>query len=128
MGATTALTKSRDKENMKRINHYNYLERCLPAFLDKHVKGGFQCYCGIIGAHGDKGYGYQYEWEKAGIPFEKGMMLYLLSYCYPFSEQVRKTPTGFKKPSEWVVENYAKFKDELPDATDADISIFDKGD
>lgn len=95
------------------MSHYDYLYENLPNFLDKYARGGFQCYTGIISAHGDKGYSYSNTWEQYGIPFEHGMMLYILSYCFPFSQEVRETKKGWVSPEQWVIDNYNKFKSDL---------------
>jgi hypothetical protein len=66
---------------------------------------------GSISAHGDKCYGYQARWEKAGIPFEHGVALYLLTYQHPYCDQVRQTKDdGFVSPAEWVESKYPEFK------------------
>jgi len=94
-------------------NHYDYLEKHLPTIF-KTVGINWDWNGGIIGAHGDKGYCYKNKWEKAGIDFCHGMVLYLMTYCQPYSDDVRQTKEGFKDPSEWVIENYNKFKNILP--------------
>jgi hypothetical protein len=69
---------------------------------------------GIVVAHGDKGYCYSDEWEEHGIPFHEGMVVYLLSYLAPWGNEVRNTDHGFVDPKEWVIDNYDKFKDDIP--------------
>jgi hypothetical protein len=90
---------------MSDINHYDYLDKNFFDFLRKlglsedTIEGN----CGIVRAHGDKGYGYRYFWEEKGIPFHKGMALYLLSYIRPFSKTCRETEKGWVDPGKWVV-------------------------
>jgi hypothetical protein len=93
-------------------NHYDYLNKHLKVFFDAL---GIPYSPGIIGAHGDKAYGYRGEWKDAGIPFHKGVAVYLLTHENPFSKEVRDTPNGWVAPVDWVVQNYHRFKDKLPD-------------
>jgi len=89
-------------------NHYDWLEKYLPDFFKKQGLD-FKNYCGIISAHGDKCYSYRAIWHSYNIPFEHGIAIYLLSYCFPFSEEVRNTKNGWVKPDQWVVNNYDRF-------------------
>ena len=58
----------------------------------------------MIGAHGDKVYGYCDEWEEKNIPFYHGALLYLLTYIE--SEMV-----GYKKSqsTEFVIDKYQHY-------------------
>ena len=80
-----------------------------------NVKGGWEWNAGLVSAHGDKGYGYRSYWKENGIPFAKGMAVYLLSYCSPYAEEVRDGPDQWVDPKQWVVDNYSRFKDILPE-------------
>lgn len=55
----------------------------------------------MIGAHGDKVYGYCDEWEEKNIPFYRGALLYLLTY-------IESEMGGYKKSqsSEFVINKY----------------------
>jgi len=75
-----------------------------------------QSYLGMITAHGDKCYGYRAEWDAAGIPFEHGVAIYLLTYCSPYSKESRETEEGWVDPWRWVIANYERFKPHLPPA------------
>lgn len=58
-------------------------------------------------AHGDKCYSYKYKWRKHGVPFERGVFIYLLTYSHPFyAAQVRETTTGWVYPEHWVIWYY----------------------
>ena len=92
------------------ISHYKYLEAVLPTFFPK-VGISWDWNGGVIGAHGDKGYGYKGRWEKAGIPFYHGMALYLMTYCNPYSKELGDDRS---QAWQWVIDNYPKFKDLLP--------------
>jgi hypothetical protein len=100
------------------MSHYKWLDVNLKQFfanvgIDMERGNG-----GIISAHGDKGYSYRDEWERAGIPFEHGMAIFLLSYITPFANEVRDTPGGWVPPVKWVLANYRgghKFIEKLPD-------------
>lgn len=94
-------------------NHYKYLDLVLPDFFKK-VGINWDWNADIVGAHGDKGYGYKDKWEKHRIPFHKGMAVYLMTYCRPYAKEVRETEQGWVDPSDWVIENYEKFEHFLP--------------
>lgn len=91
-------------DNFK-LSHYDYLELVLNNFW-KHVFGKSlrdTWNAGIIGAHGDKGYGYKRNWEKAGVPFNHGMLLFLLTY----TSELGDTPKH--ESCQWVINNYQKY-------------------
>jgi hypothetical protein len=94
------------------MNHYKFLEANIETFfksvgLDKHQ------HIGLIVAAGDKCYGYKSKWETAGIPFEHGVMLYLLTYTNLYEKEVRETSDGWVDVSKWVIDNYMRFKPHL---------------
>jgi hypothetical protein len=97
----------------KVTNHYIWLEKNLSNFM-KSLEIHPLRYSGLITAHGDKCEGYKSAWEKAGIPFEHGVALYLLSHIKPYSGEVRQTSTGWVDIKQWVIDNYPRFKDCLP--------------
>jgi len=95
-------------------SHYDWLEEHLPEIFRK---AGIEWIpnVGIIVAHGDKAYGYQDRWEKAGIHFYHGVALYLLTYCKPYSSQCRVMANcGWYAPDQWVIDKYDAFKPILP--------------
>lgn len=58
-------------------------------------------------AHGDKCYGFKFKWKKAGIPFERGVFIYLMASELPYSAMVRQTRhNGWVDPGQWVIEAY----------------------
>ena len=65
---------------------------------------------GLILAHADKTRQYYEQWEKADIPIPHGVALYLLARIPPYSQEVRDTSKGFVSPSQWVIDNYNRFK------------------
>jgi hypothetical protein len=96
-------------------SHYDYLDQHFTNFARA---AGASPICsdtpdhefdGVISAHGDKGYGYRQKWEEAGIPFCRGMMLYLLGRLHPFAGT-------FEQPNvcQWVIENYHRFSYLMP--------------
>ncbi len=99
-------------------SHYDWLNTNLDAFWVKVTgKTLDQSHCaGIVGAHGDKCYGYKHNWAKAGIPFEQGVAIYLLSYVTPHSKTVRSTDGGWVDPAVWVVEHFKLLEPMLPPA------------
>ena len=96
------------------MNHYKYLEYVLPSVF-KQLKMTYPV--GLIVAHGDKGYEYRECWEKNGIPFECGMVIYLLSYCHPYLKEVRETDNcGWVAPEQWVIDNWGRFNPMIGEA------------
>lgn len=92
------------------MSHYKYLDEHLEAFW-LNVRGRTleeDWAAGIVSAHGDKGYGYRSDWEQAGIPFEHGMAIYLLTY----TDTLGNTPKH--ESCQWVIDNYDRFKQFLP--------------
>ena len=69
-------------------------------------------------AHGDKCYSYRFKWKKSGIPFERGVFIYLLLSEPPYSGYVRQTRKGWVDPSLWVIDYYR--------ANDGLAKIFDE--
>jgi hypothetical protein len=91
---------------MNKKSHYDWLEDNLQDFFKKvHINQNN----GIIVSHGDKCYSYQKIWEEAGVPFEHGVALYLLSHCSPFDKECRDTENGWVAPMDWVINNYSRF-------------------
>ena len=85
--------------------HYDYLDIILDEFW-KLVFGktANEMFCGgIVSAHGDKAYGYKHQWEEAGIPFQRGVLLFLLTY----TPELGDTPKH--ESDEWVIRNYQKY-------------------
>lgn len=90
-------------------SHYDWLKEHLNDFWVKVFDKTLEetCCAGIIGAHGDKGYCFKWDWEQEGIPFPHAMALYLLTYT-----EVMDRPKWESR--EWVIENYPKYKEFLP--------------
>lgn len=105
------------------MNHYGWLDLNFEQFLQSlgigstflHDSGigGVSDYRGMIVTHGDKCYSHANEWKRAGIPFEHGVALYLLTYIRPYSRQVRQTDKGWVDPCAWVINNYREFAKHL---------------
>lgn len=95
------------------MSHYDWLNENLKEFFDG-VGINIDYHKGVIVAHGDKCYGYKHAWEQAGIPFEHGVAIYLLTYFNPFADEVRQTDDGWVDVKQWVIDNYPKFKRFLP--------------
>lgn len=99
--------------NRRGWSHYDWLDVHFYNFLESLATepNQYKFTCGgLIPAHGDKCYSYKHEWDAVGIPFSHGVAMYLLTYMHPWSREVRDTPTGFKSPHKWVINNYEKFK------------------
>lgn len=87
-------------------NHYKYLRYMWEDF-HKAVFGktASESFRGVmVGAHGDKVYGYCNEWEEKNIPFYRGALLYLLTY-------IKSEMVGYKKhqSSEFVINKYQHY-------------------
>lgn len=85
-------------------NHYDYLDLVIDNFskLVFGEKHEFIMNSSMISAHGDKGYGYKHIWTISDIPFERGMLLYLLTYT-------KELDTDKSKSCQWVIDNYPKY-------------------
>ena len=57
-------------------------------------------------SHGDKTRQYRDQWEDAGVPFNHGAFIYLMSHISPYSDQVRQTEDGWVDVAEWVINFY----------------------
>lgn len=104
------------------MNHYEYCEAVLEAFW-KLVFGKTpdEMWCGgIVSCHGDKCYGYREEWEVAGIPFKRGVLLYMLTY----TEKLGETPKHAS--GQWVIASYQTYLEKILAAEkEAGINITD---
>ena len=96
------------------ISHYNWLDYNLKPFLTKIGVNTDYYNNGLISAHGDKCYGYSDKFEENGIHFFHGALLYLLTYISPYEKEVKETEKGWVDPSDWIVNNYPKYKKFLP--------------
>lgn len=86
-------------------SHYAYLNRILePFWLEVFGKTPYDMWCaGIVTSHGDKCYGYKSDWKEKDINFNRGSLLFLLTYTKEFGENEKH------KSCEWVIDNYAKY-------------------
>lgn len=101
------------------MSHYDFLDEHLDAFW-KQATGKTLAEsnaAGIVSAHGDKGYGYKKKWEKAGIHFYHGMMLYLLTYTDLMDRPKHES-------GDWVIDQYPTYRDMLPAIRIPYIAIF----
>lgn len=101
------------------MNHYDYLSKEFVPFYVRvcealGITPNPSINEGMIVAHGDKCYSARFDWEKVGLPFEKGVAIYLLSYIHPFAAEVRETPQGWVNPHAWVADNASRFLPYLP--------------
>ena len=109
-----------DKPDWMHFSHYTWLDDNLVDFCAAIDLPDAQYSKGLISAHGDKCYSYRDDWEDAGIPFEHGVAIYLLTYVRPYSKEVRETESGWVDVSQWIIENYGRFKENLPPAFNRD--------
>lgn len=50
------------------------------------------------------------ECEESNIPFKYGVLIYILTYLKPWSDEVRNTEDGWVNPTKWVFSNVDSFK------------------
>lgn len=93
----------------KYYSHYSWLNKYLRTVFER-AGISWSLNGNIISAHGDKSFGYQWKWREHGVPYEHGTAIFLMSYCKPFSEEVRETEKGWVDVGDWVIENYDRFK------------------
>lgn len=91
------------------MSHYDFLEKHLPDFFTQCGVDFKNQHAGIVSAHGDKFRQYQNDFDRMGLSENEGTAIGLLTYCHPFSQEVRSTPTGWVTVPEWVEINKAKF-------------------
>ena len=90
-------------------SHYKWLDANFGDFLQK-VDLDPEWYMSLISAHGDKVWQYRSPREEAGIPFEHGAAIYLLSYVAPWDKESRQTESVWVSPCDWVISKYNEFK------------------
>lgn len=96
-------------------SHYDWLKDNMATFLTNLGHDNISAR-GLISAHGDKCYGYEEYWEDAGVPFEHGVAIYLLGRIQPYADEIRQQNDGiWVDPKQWVIDNYSRFKDYLPE-------------
>ena len=106
-------------DHLRKMNHYDYLTKNIFPFLEKCGVNP-EWNGGIISAHGDKAYGYRYQWNENGLHFFHGVAIYLLTYCRPYSQEVRETENGWVDPGDWVLKNKDRFLKFLPPVEDVE--------
>lgn len=91
--------------------NYDILNREFPIFLKNIGKENQVQYAeSIIACDSDKCTQYRYIWEKHGIPYEQGVMIYLITKMTPYSDEARKTISA----SDFVIKYYEHFKKYMP--------------
>ena len=102
----------------KRKSHYDWLDENFTTFLINlgMSKERADWEMGLISAHGDKCYTYRDSFDKANIPFEQGVAMYLLTYIKPWNKEVRETENGWVNPVDWIIKNKDRFLKFLPKA------------
>ena len=88
----------------RKENHYEFIER-----VGEEVKQLLNLQFNpneLAVAHGDKCYSQRDGWEKQGVPFNHGALIYLFTYMKPYSEYVRNTDDGWVNPHNWVIGFY----------------------
>ena len=57
---------------------------------------------GMVSAHGDKAYSYKSGWEKENIPFNRGVLIFLLTYTSELDREKWQS-------SEFVIDKYEHY-------------------
>lgn len=87
------------------MDHYKYLEIIIEDFwkeiFNKTLEETWNS--GIICSHGDKGYGYKRKWDNKGINFNRGMLIFLLTYT-----DIMDRPKY--ESCKFVIDKYVSFK------------------
>ena len=101
------------------IRHHRYLDMILPIFarMVKFIEPKCMLELGFAAAHGDKCYQYKFSLEKAGVPFNRGTLLYLMTYTAIMDMEKSKS-------CEWVIKNYGRFRSIL-DTIEKSLGITD---
>ena len=109
----------------KTVNHYTWLDKHFLPFLKSINVQKPELYAGFIVAHGDKIEGYKGTLFASNIPFCHGCAMYLLTYIQPYSKQVRSINCGegWVAPIDWVIREYPKFKQFLPEVDENDPEV-----
>lgn len=88
-----------------RMSHYDYMDLMLNDFwayvFDKTLEQDHSE--GISVGHGDKAYGYENIWRQHDIPFNRGVMLYMLTFTKLLGDYPKHE--SFK----WVIEQYQHY-------------------
>lgn len=92
-------------------NHYKYLEYYLPILFGEL---GIEYSARIISAHGDKFYGYREKFNEAGLTFNQGAAIGMLTYVHPYCNECRQTENGWIAPCDWIINNKNRFLKYLP--------------
>lgn len=86
---------------------YETLNKNFPIFLKNIGQEAKVPYAeSIIICDSDKCEQYREIWKNNGIPFEHGVMIYLITKMKPYSDEVRKTISA----SDFVIKYYNHFK------------------
>ena len=90
---------------------YEKLNKDFQIFLKNIGKENQVSYAeSIIICDSDKCMQYREIWEKHGIPFDHGVMIYLITKMKPYCEEARKTISA----SDFVIKYYEQFKVFIP--------------
>lgn len=93
------------------VNEFSELESKFPIFLRNIGKPEqVQYSSSIIICDADKAEQYRNEWEKAGIPYINGVMIYLISKMQPYNREARVTISA----KDFVIKHYREFEKMIP--------------
>lgn len=104
----------KERKHERPFNHYDYIDVVLPemVILLRRVHPDINLLGVCPVSHGDKVYQYKSKFENAGIPFQRGAVLHLLSYSSLLDRPRHEVV-------EWVIEQYPFFKSFFQAAEDA---------
>ena len=102
--------------NITKDQYYTWLHANLPIFFGRLKINNIPA-ASIIAAHESKCHQYEDKWNS--IPFPHGAMIFLLTFIPPFSDEVNMVKDeksgGWIDSGDWVMKNYARFQEFLPE-------------
>lgn len=103
------------QENNAPYDEYHELLDKFPVFLKNIGREDQVRYAeSIITCDSDKCEQYRLQWEKNGIPYLHGVMIYLITKMKPYSNEARVEIS----PCSFVIKHYKDFEDLIPDKGD----------
>lgn len=84
-------------------DHYKYIEKHGKVFSDAL---GIDDVNKSVVAEGDKCRQYRNTWDKAGVPFGIGSMIYIASKERKYVDTVRQTDNGWVDVCQWVIDKF----------------------
>ncbi len=109
----------RNKKRLVFGSHYDYLDLMLNPFWTQVFgkTADERCDGGMVTAHGDKCYSYKSTWARHDIDFQRGALLFLLSYTTELGDCPKY------ESEQWVINTYHHY---LPKIMEAEAQVLEK--